>query len=50
MTSHSSTLVWKIYMKSRKMVLMNLSQGMNGDADLQNAVLDTEWEGETGTN
>ena len=37
-------------MKSRKMVLMNLSQVMNGDADLENGVLDTEWEGEGGTN
>ena len=37
-------------MKSRKMVLRNLSQGMNGDADLENGVLDTEWERESGTN
>ena len=38
------------YMESRKVVLMNLYQGSNRDADLKNRLVDTVGEGESGTN
>ena len=39
-----------VHMESRKMVLMSLLQGSNGDADIENRLLDTVGEGEGGTN
>ena len=32
-------------MKSRKMVLINLLQGSNGETDIENRLMDTEVEG-----
>ena len=37
-------------MESRKMVLMNLLQGSNGKAGIEKRLVDTEGEGEGGTN
>ena len=37
-------------MESRKMVLMSILQGSNGDADIENRLVDTIGEGEGGMN
>ena len=37
-------------MESRKMVLMNLLEGSNGNADTGNRLVDAVEEGESGTN
>ena len=37
-------------MESRKIVLMSYFQGRNGDADIENRLVDTEGEGDDGTN
>ena len=36
-------------MESRKMILMNLFAGRNGDMDIENRPVDTGGEGESGT-
>ena len=37
-------------MESRKVILMNLYQGSNRDADIEKRLVDTVGEGEGGTN
>ena len=37
-------------MESRKVVLMNHFPGRNGDGDIEEGLVDTEEEGEDGTN
>ena len=36
----TNIIYWRTYMESRKMVLMNYSQGSNGDADIENRLVD----------
>ena len=38
------SILTRIYMESRKMVLMNLLQGSNGDTGIENKPVDTEGE------
>ena len=38
-----------MHLKSRKMVLMNLIQGKNGDTDIGDGLVDTAGEGAGGT-
>ena len=45
-----STRTQCIYVESRKMVLMNLLEGRNRDADVVKRLVDTAGEGEGGTN
>ena len=44
------SILTRIYMESRKMVLMNLLQDSSGDADTENRSVDTVVGGEGGTN
>ena len=37
-------------MESKKMILMNLLAGRNGNADIENGLVDTVGEGENGMN
>ena len=39
-----------MYLESKRMVLMSQFAGHNGDADIENRLLDTVGEGDSGTN